>query len=97
MVKRLVFILVAFLTATGFAATHVAVLETVSENGVIGRSEKMFLTDKIRERAKAVLPAYMGYVVMTRENINAMLPIRSTCRPVRQKWRSWPCACPWSW
>ena len=74
MVKRLVYILVAFLTATGFAATHVAVLETVSENGVIGRSEKMFLTDKIRERAKAVLPAYMGYVVMTRENINAMLP-----------------------
>jgi uncharacterized protein (TIGR02145 family) len=74
MVKRLVYILVAFLTATGLAATHVAVLETVSENGVIGRSEKMFLTDKIRERAKAVLPAYMGYVVMTRENINAMLP-----------------------
>ena len=74
MVKRLVYILVAFLTATGFAATHVAVLETISENGVIGRSEKMFLTDKIRERAKAVLPAYMGYIVMTRENINAMLP-----------------------
>lgn len=34
----------------------------------------MFLTDKLRDRAKAVLPAYMGYVIMTRENINAMLP-----------------------
>ena len=62
------------MAVSAMAATHVAVLETVSENGVIGRSEKMFLTDKIRERAKAVLPAYMGYVVMTRENINAMLP-----------------------
>lgn len=64
-----------FLLASAVSATtHVAVLETISEKGVIGRSEKMFLTDKIRERAKAVLPAYMGYVVMTRENINAMLP-----------------------
>lgn len=56
------------------AATHVAVLETTSEKDVIGRSEKVFLTDKLRDRAKAVLPAYMGYVIMTRENINAMLP-----------------------
>ena len=62
------------MAVSAMAATRVAVLETVSENGVIGRSEKMFLTDKIRERAKAVLPAYMGYVVMTRENISAMLP-----------------------
>ena len=60
--------------ATSFATTHVAVLETVSEKGVIGRSEKMFLTDNLRERAKTILPAYMGYVIMTRENINAMLP-----------------------
>ena len=56
------------------ASKYVAVLETISEKGVIGRSEKMFLTDKLREHAKAVLPAYMGYVVMTRENINVMLP-----------------------
>lgn len=63
-----------FAAVLSFAATHVAVLETVSERGVIGRSEKMFLTDNLRERAKTVLPAYMGYVIMTRENINAMLP-----------------------
>lgn len=56
------------------AATHVAVLETVSEKDVMGRSEKMFLTDKLRERANAVLPAYLDYIVMTRENIIAMLP-----------------------
>ena len=40
-----------------FASTFVAVLETVSENGIIGRSEKLFLTDKLRERAKMVLPS----------------------------------------
>ena len=74
MMKRLFSLLIVLCTVTSIAATHVAVLETVSEKGVIGRSEKTFLTDKIRERAKAVLPAYMGYVIMTRENINAMLP-----------------------
>lgn len=34
----------------------------------------MFLTDELRKQAKNVLPEYMGFVVMTRENINAMLP-----------------------
>ena len=71
-VHKLLFLLCLFALPT--CATYVAVLETVSEKDVIGRSEKMFLTDKLRERAKAVLPTYMGYVVMTRENINAMLP-----------------------
>jgi len=74
MIKRLFYILVAFLAVASMAAKHVAVLETISEKDIIGRSEKIFLTDKLRERAKAVLPAYMGYVVMTRENINVMLP-----------------------
>lgn len=74
MVGRLFFVLIVFGVVSSMAATHVAVLETISEKDVIGRSEKMFLTDKLRERAKVVLPAYMGYIVMTRENINAMLP-----------------------
>lgn len=74
MTKRLFYFLIVLFAAISSATTHVAVLETISEKDVIGRSEKMFLTDKLRERAKAVLPAYMGYVVMTRENINAMLP-----------------------
>lgn len=74
MVNRLVYILIVLFAVSSIASTHVAVLETVSEQGVIGRSEKMFLTDKLRERANKVLPAYMGYVVMTRENISAMLP-----------------------
>ena len=70
----IIFLSVTSIAAPYVAGTHVAVLETVSEQGVIGRSEKMFLTDKLRERANKVLPAYMGYVVMTRENISAMLP-----------------------
>ena len=59
---------------SSFAAIHVAVLETFSENGVLGRSEKLFLTDRLRERAKVVLPSHMGYIIMTRENIQQMLP-----------------------
>jgi len=74
MVVRLFLIVIALLTVAPMASMYVAVLETVSENGVIGRSEKMFLTDKLREQANKALPAYMGYVVMTRENISAMLP-----------------------
>ena len=69
-----IFLFALLLISATFASTHVAVLETISENGVIGRSEKMFLTDELRKQAKNVLPEYMGFVVMTRENINAMLP-----------------------
>lgn len=71
---RILFMMIVLFVGTPIAATYVAVLETMSEKDVIGRSEKVFLTDKLRDRAKAVLPAYMGYVIMTRENINAMLP-----------------------
>jgi uncharacterized protein (TIGR02145 family) len=69
-----IFLFALLLISATFASTHVAVLETISEKGVIGRSEKMFLTDELRKQAKNVLPEYMGFVVMTRENINAMLP-----------------------
>ena len=69
-----IFLFALLLISATFASTHVAVLETISENGVIGRSEKMFLTDELRKQAKNMLPEYMGFVVMTRENINAMLP-----------------------
>ena len=70
------FLLVLALLAVvpGFAATYVAVVETVAENGAIGHSERLFLTDKLRERAKMVLPAYMVFFIMTRENIQQMLP-----------------------
>ena len=74
MAKRLILFLILLLSVNSIAAIHVAVLETIAEKDVIGQSEKLFLTDKLRERAKAVLPAHLGFIVMTRENINAMLP-----------------------
>ena len=56
------------------SATHVAVLETIGEGKVLGRSECRILTDRLREVAVKTLPAYMGFTIMTRENINEMLP-----------------------
>ena len=72
--KRIFLLMLFLFVAISVAATHVAVLETVSENNLIGRSEKKFLTDKLRERAQTVLPDNLGFIIMTRENINAMLP-----------------------
>lgn len=65
---------IAFFAETSIAATYVAVLETVSQTDLLDRSEKAFLTDKLREKAKGVLSDDKGYVIMTWENINAMLP-----------------------
>lgn len=53
--------------------TFVAVVETRSTQNALKYEDCLFLTDKLRERAKKVLPAYMNYVIMTRENIDAML------------------------
>ena len=58
-----------------FASVYVAVLETISlKEATVSRNEKIFLTDELRTQAAAVLPAYKGFVIMTRENINVMLP-----------------------
>lgn len=65
---------IALCVGVSIAATHVAVLETISEKDLLSRSEKIFLTDKLRERAQVVLPDNMGFVIMTRENINAVFP-----------------------
>ena len=65
----------AVIAAHAAQSVHVAVLETVSsEDASISRSEKMFLTDELRSQAAKVLPANMGFVIMTRENIKTMLP-----------------------
>lgn len=70
---RLIWVLIAFL-ANFVMAAHVAVLETIGEGKVLGRAERMYLTDRLREVAVKTLPAYMGFTIMTRENINEMLP-----------------------
>lgn len=55
-------------------AAFVAVLETVSIDSAIASSECHFLTDELRAQAGAALPPNMNYTIMTRENINVMLP-----------------------
>ena len=55
-------------------ATHVAVLETTADSGVVTLGEKQYLTDVLRSEAIKALPAEQNYTIMTRENINAMLP-----------------------
>ena len=55
-------------------ATHVAVLETTAGSGVITLEEKQYLTDVLRSEAVKALPAEQNYTIMTRENINMMLP-----------------------
>ena len=71
--KRFVAI-VLFLLANSFAA-HVAVLETTRDDvNVLDYKECQFLTDKLRQMAIMELPSTSGYTIMTRENINMMLP-----------------------
>ena len=58
------------------SAAYVAVLETVADPSVnerVKRSERQFLTNVLRGEAIRQLPAKY-YTIMTRENIEAMLP-----------------------
>ena len=63
--------------ASGAFATHVAVLETGVDLAVkkkVTLSDRLYLTNVLREEAVKQLPAEEGYTIMTRENISAMLP-----------------------
>ena len=71
--NKFIFLLLALLVAPALA-THVAVLETVSGSDVVTLGEKQYLTDVLRSEAIKVLHAEQNYTIMTRENINAMLP-----------------------
>lgn len=67
--------LFAFIT-NAFAA-YVAVLETVAMPDVkekVSLSDRQFLTNVLREQAVQELPVEQNFTIMTRENINAMLP-----------------------
>jgi hypothetical protein len=55
-------------------AKYMAVLETLSPNDLLTRQEKLYLTDILRGQAVHVLPAEQNWTIMTRENINVMLP-----------------------
>lgn len=68
------FLLALIAMALPVWATHVAVLETTAGSGVITLEEKQYLTDVFRSEAVKVLPAEQNYTIMTRENIQQMLP-----------------------
>ena len=64
------------LSSNSFAA-YVAVLETVSDENAkdsVSLSDRQFLTNVLREQAVKELPATQNYTIMTRENIQQMLP-----------------------
>ena len=55
-------------------AKFVAVLETISDKGLLTLQERQYLTDILRGQAVRELPAEQNWTIMTRENINVMLP-----------------------
>lgn len=57
-----------------YPTTYVAVLETMAGSELLDYNARLFLTDVLRDAASRSLPAKHGFVVMTRENINVMLP-----------------------
>jgi hypothetical protein len=59
------------------SATHVAVLETGADGSakeMVSLTDRQYLTNVLREQAVKELPATQNYTIMTRENIQQMLP-----------------------
>ena len=76
MKKMLIFLLLLFLSTDAMAA-YVAVLETMADGDAkdsVSILDRQYLTNVLREQAVKELPAKQGFTIMTRENINAMLP-----------------------
>ena len=69
-------LILCFLASSAFA-TYVAVLETgadASAKDNVSLSDRQYLTNVLREQAVKELPAVQNYTIMTRENIQQMLP-----------------------
>ena len=76
MKKMLFFLLLLFLSTDAMAA-FVAVLETMADGDAkdsVSLLDRQYLTNVLREQAVKELPAELNFTIMTRENINAMLP-----------------------
>lgn len=70
-------ILLVFLLAFPACAAYVAVLETVADQQArvtVSLSDRQYLTNVLREEAVKQLPAVQNFTIMTRENIQQMLP-----------------------
>lgn len=74
MLRKFIIPIFILLSVPVFAA-HVAVLETISPQGVLDVSDRQYLTDELRAQAVKALPAELNFTIMTRENISAMLPL----------------------
>lgn len=75
---RMLILLVLLVCApTTLWAKYVAVLETMADPAagqMISLQERQYLTDVLRGQAVKQLPAEQNFTIMTRENINVMLP-----------------------
>ena len=71
------FFLFFLIFTTASQATYVAVLETSADGSAkdgVSLSDRQYLTNVLREQAVKELPAVQNYTIMTRENIQQMLP-----------------------
>ena len=74
MKKFLVVLFTLLLLPVVSLAKYVAVLETISDKELLTLQERQYLTDILRGQAVRELPAEQNWTIMTRENINVMLP-----------------------
>ena len=74
MKKFLVVLFTLLLLPVVSLAKYVAVLETISDKELLTLQERQYLTDILRGQAVRALPAEQNWTIMTRENINVMLP-----------------------
>ncbi|WP_074207966.1 hypothetical protein [Fibrobacter sp. UWB11] len=71
------FLSILLMLATSSFATYVAVLETAADGSAkdsVPFLDRQYLTNVLREQAVKELPAVQNYTIMTRENIQQMLP-----------------------
>ena len=75
--KKLLFSLLLLFLSTDSLAAYVAVLETMADGDAkdsVSLLDRLYLTNVLREQAIKELPAKQGFTIMTRENIQQMLP-----------------------
>ena len=75
--KRLLFAILISVLSVNVFATYVAVLETAADGSAkdsVSFLDRQYLTNVLREQAVKELPAVQNYTIMTRENIQQMLP-----------------------
>jgi hypothetical protein len=75
--NRLFFAILIFSLSVNASAAYVAVLETAADGSAkdsVPFLDRQYLTNVLRQQAIKELPAAQNYTIMTRENIQQMLP-----------------------